>query len=361
MRYFILSLCAVLLIAPLCSCAGRTAAGSDGSSLPDAVVGMSEDPAAAASGTTVGSGEKPGSAAGTTGKISAAVTHPAASATAREQAPTAAPTVTSAAAPSGAPSDAPTGAATGQPRKVPPVDGCGRDAARRILEDAGFTVRIVVQPAAGVAAGAVIRQQPGSGETLPAGGTVTIVCARDAVSAADELTPTGDRNAVWRMPDLIGRDFALCGTLIARGDVDWTVAELIDDPSVPTYGVIRQDPAPGAQVRYGDRLSLTVSYPRLRGIKRLTPDTLVLRKGETAQIDYQILLPEPLTDAVLLPYPAAYDGSVLRLTDTVDLGGGCQTVRLQGLAPGRTKVTLSFRNVTGGPQIVVTTTVTVTE
>lgn len=361
MRYFILSLCAVLLIAPLCSCAGRTATGSGGSSLPDAVVGMSEDPAAAASGTTVGSGEKPGSAAGTTGKTSAAVTHPAASATAREQAPTAAPTVTSAAAPSGAPSDAPTGAATGQPRKVPSVGGCGRDAARRILEDAGFTVRIVVQPAAGVAAGAVIRQQPGSGETLPAGGTVTIVCARDAVSAADELTPTGDRNAVWRMPDLIGRDFALCGTLIARGDVDWTVAELIDDPSVPTYGVIRQDPAPGAQVRYGDRLSLTVSYPRLRGITRLTPGTLVLKKGETAQIDYQILLPEPLTDVVLLSYPAAYDGSVIRLTDTIDRGGGRQTVRLQGLAPGRTKVTLSFRNVTGGPQLVVTTTVTVTE
>ena len=44
-----------------------------------------------------------------------------------------------------------------------------------------------------------------------------------------------------------------------------------------------------------------------------------------------------------------------------DRGGGRQTVRLQGLAPGRTKVTLSFRNVTGGPQIVVTTTVTVTE
>lgn len=357
MRYFILSLCAVLLIAPLCSCAGRTATGSGGSSLPDAVVGMSEDPAAAASGTTVGSGEKPGSAAGTTGKTSAAVTHPAASATAREQAPTAASTAASTVTST----TAPTNATTGQPRRVPSVDGCGRDAARRILEDAGFTVRIVVQPAAGVAAGAVIRQQPGSGETLPAGGTVTIVCARDAVSAADELTPTGDRNAVWRMPDLIGRDFALCGTLIARGDVDWTVAELIDDPSVPTYGVIRQDPAPGAQVRYGDRLSLTVSYPRLGGIKRLTPDALVLKKGETAQIDYQILLPEPLTDAVLLPYPAAYDGSVIRLTDTVDLGGGRQTVRLQGLAPGRTKVTLSFRNVTGGPQIVVTTTVTVTE
>lgn len=245
MRYFILSLCAVLLIAPLCSCAGRTAAVSDGSSLPDAVVGTSEDPAAAASGTTVG--------------------------------------------------------------------------------------------------------------------TVTIVCARDAVSAADELTPTGDRNAVWRMPDLIGRDFALCGTLIARGDVDWTVAELIDDPSVPTYGVIRQDPAPGAQVRYGDRLSLTVSYPRLGGINRLTPGTLVLKKGETAEIGYQILLPEPLTDVVLLPYPAAYDGSIIRLTDTTDRGGGRQTVRLQGLAPGRTTVTLSFRNVTGGPQLTVTTTVTVTE
>ena len=57
----------------------------------------------------------------------------------------------------------------------------------------------------------------------------------------------------------------------------------------------------------------------------------------------------------------AYDGSVIRLTDTTDRGGGRQTVRLQGLAPGRTKVTLSFRNVTGGPQIVVTTTVTVTE
>lgn len=241
------------------------------------------------------------------------------------------------------------------------MDGCGRDAARRILEDAGFTVRIVVQPAAGAAAGAVIRQQPETGEALPAGGTVTVVCARAAVSPADELPSTGDRDAVWRMPDLIGQDFALCGTLIAHGDVDWTLAELIDDPSVPTYGVIRQDPAPGAQVRCGDRLSLSVSYPRLRGITRLTPDTLVLRKGETAEIGYQILLPEPLTDAVLLPYPAAYDGSVIRLTDTVDLGSGRQTAHLQGLAPGRTKVTLSFRNVTGGPQICVTTTVTVTE
>ena len=109
------------------------------------------------------------------------------------------------------------------------------------------------------------------------------------------------------------------------------------------------------------RLSLTVSYPRLGGINRLTPGTLVLKKGETAEIGYQILLPEPLTDVVLLPYPAAYDGSIIRLTDTTDRGGGRQTVRLQGLAPGRTKVTLSFRNVTGGPQIVVTTTVTVTE
>lgn len=351
MRCFILSICAVLLIASLCSCAGQIPAVSDGSSSADTAVGM-PDLAAVADGT----GEKPDSAA-TAGQTSAAATYPAASASAREQAPTAASTAASTVASTTAPTNAP----TGQPRRVPSVDGCGRDAARRILEDAGFTVRIVVQPAAGVAAGAVIRQQPETGEVLPAGGTVTVVCARAAVSPADELPPTGDRDAVWRMPDLIGQDFALCGTLIAHGDVDWTLAELIDDPSVPTYGVIRQDPAPGAQVRYGGRLSLTVSYPRLRGITRLTPDTLVLRKGETAEIGYRILLPEPLTDAVLLPYPAAYDGSVIRLTDTVDLGSGRQTVRLQGLAPGRTKVTFSFRNVTGGPQIGVTTTVTVTE
>lgn len=355
MRCFILSICAVLLIASLCSCAGQIPAVSDGSSPADAAVGMS-DLAAVADGTADGTDEKPDSAA-IAGQTSAAATYPVASASAREQAPTAASTAASTVASTTAPTNAP----TGQPRRVPSVDGCGRDAARRILEDAGFTVRIVVQPAAGVAAGAVIRQQPETGETLPAGGTVTVVCARAAVSPADELPPTGDRDAVWRMPELIGQDFALCGTLIAHGDVDWTLAELIDDPSVPTYGVIRQDPAPGAQVRCGDRLSLTVSYPRLRGITRLTPDTLVLRKGETAEIGYQILLPEPLTDAVLLPYPAAYDGSVIRLTDTVDLGGGRQTAHLQGLAPGRTKVTLSFRNVTGGPQIGVTTTVIVTE
>lgn len=299
MRCFILSICAVLLIASLCSCAGQIPTVSDGSSPADAAVGMS-DLAAVADGTADGTDEKPDSAA-IAGQTSAAATYPVASASAREQAPTAASTAASTVASTTAPTNAP----TGQPRRVPSVDGCGRDAARRILEDAGFTVRIVVQPAAGVAAGAVIRQQPETGETLPAGGTVTVVCARAAVSPADELPPTGDRDAVWRMPELIGQDFALCGTLIAHGDVDWTLAELIDDPSVPTYGVIRQDPAPGAQVRCGDRLSLTVSYPRLRGITRLTPDTLVLRKGETAEIGYQILLPEPLTDAVLLPYPAA--------------------------------------------------------
>ena len=50
MRCFILSICAVLLIASLCSCAGQIPAVSDGSSPTDAAVGMS-DLAAVADGT----------------------------------------------------------------------------------------------------------------------------------------------------------------------------------------------------------------------------------------------------------------------------------------------------------------------
>jgi serine/threonine-protein kinase len=61
------------------------------------------------------------------------------------------------------------------PEQVPSVVGKTEDAARKLIEDAGFKVSRVTDSSTKSKKGTVLQQSPSAGQTLDKGSTVTIV------------------------------------------------------------------------------------------------------------------------------------------------------------------------------------------
>lgn len=131
---------------------------------------------------------------------------------------------------------------------VPTVTGTLEEA-RRTLDSAGLATKPVEQYDEQVPAGSVVGTEPGAGEQVRKGGTVTVL-----VSRGSELTLA---------PDLAGRSVEEAEGLLAADDL--TVAP---DPAqeysetVPEGGVVSQVPAAGEQVRRGTEVAVVVSRGR---------------------------------------------------------------------------------------------------
>ncbi len=131
---------------------------------------------------------------------------------------------------------------------VPTVAGTAEEAGRT-LDSAGLAMKVVEQYDEQVAAGGVVGTQPGAGEQVRRGGTVTVL-----VSRGSEFTLA---------PDLAGRTLEEAGPLLATEDL--TVAP---DPAqefsetVPEGAVVSQVPAAGEQVRRGTEVAVVLSRGR---------------------------------------------------------------------------------------------------
>lgn len=131
---------------------------------------------------------------------------------------------------------------------VPTVSGTLEEA-RRTLASAGLAAEPVEQYDEQVPAGGVVGTEPGAGEQVRKGGTVTVL-----VSRGTEFTLT---------PDLAGKGVEEAGTVLAAEDL--TVAP---DPvqeyseTVPEGGIVSQVPAAGEQVKRGTEVVVVVSRGR---------------------------------------------------------------------------------------------------
>jgi beta-lactam-binding protein with PASTA domain/tRNA A-37 threonylcarbamoyl transferase component Bud32 len=131
---------------------------------------------------------------------------------------------------------------------VPTVAGTAEEAGRT-LDSAGLAMKVVEQYDEQVPAGTVVGTQPGAGDQVRKGGTVTVL-----VSRGSEFTLA---------PDLAGVGLEEAATRLAAEDL--TVAP---DPAqefsetVPEGGVVSQVPAAGEQVKRGTEVVVVLSRGR---------------------------------------------------------------------------------------------------
>lgn len=127
---------------------------------------------------------------------------------------------------------------------VPDVEGLEKPVARSRLAQTGLLLHEGdVRYSGDVPAGSVLEQSPKAGESVPAGSVVTVV-----VSAGADT---------FEMPDYVGESVLVArAELEARGvivEVEPTLSDAPHDTVVATF------PAPGAQVRTGSTVRLTIS------------------------------------------------------------------------------------------------------
>lgn len=125
--------------------------------------------------------------------------------------------------------------------KVPDVTGKPKADAQRILEQAGFKVKVVEAYSDAVAKGMVVSQDPSPGVSLDAGGTVTITVSKgpEQVTVPD-VTDMTEEDAIATLEAL--------GLLV---DAEYVVS--------PDVGIVlNQDPLPGTKVNKGSTVRLTV-------------------------------------------------------------------------------------------------------
>lgn len=125
--------------------------------------------------------------------------------------------------------------------KVPDVTGKTKADAQRILEQAGFKVKVTEAFSDAVAKGMVISQDPSPGVSLDAGGTVTITVSKgpDQVTVPD-VTDMTEEDAISTLEAL--------GLLV---DAEYVVS--------PDVGIVlNQNPLPGTKVNKGSTVRLTI-------------------------------------------------------------------------------------------------------
>jgi beta-lactam-binding protein with PASTA domain len=128
---------------------------------------------------------------------------------------------------------------------VPDVIGEGRNAAERVLRDAGFEVSTDEQNSSFEDEGRVITQDPGGGESVERGSDVTI-----AVGTGPETVG---------VPNVTGVNEVQAGQIL--GEVELVLGEVVEDYSdtVPEGSIISQDPGENESVEPGEAVDVTVS------------------------------------------------------------------------------------------------------
>lgn len=185
---------------------------------------------------------------------------------------------------------------------VPTVSGTLEEA-RRTLASAGLAAEPVEQYDEQVPAGGVVGTEPGAGEQVRKGGTVTVL-----VSRGTEFTLT---------PDLAGRSVEDAEGVLAAEDL--TVAP---DPAqeysetVPEGGIVSQVPAAGEQVKRGTEVVVVVSrgrepipVPAVTGQERAAAEQAVTDAGLAPSVT------EEFSDTVaagLVISQAPADGTLFR-------------------------------------------------
>lgn len=185
---------------------------------------------------------------------------------------------------------------------VPTVSGTLEEA-RRTLASAGLAAEPVEQYDEQVPAGGVVGTEPGAGEQVRKGGTVTVL-----VSRGTEFTLT---------PDLAGKAVEEAGTVLAAEDL--TVAP---DPAqeysetVPEGRIVSQVPAAGEQVKRGTEVVVVVSrgrepipVPAVTGQERAAAEQAVTDAGLAPSVT------EEFSDTVaagLVISQAPADGTLFR-------------------------------------------------
>ena len=185
---------------------------------------------------------------------------------------------------------------------VPTVTGTLEEA-RSTLGSAGLASEPVEQYDEQVPAGTVVGTEPGAGEQIRKGGTVTVL-----VSRGSEFTLA---------PDLVGRGVEEAGTVLAAEDL--TVAP---DPAqefsetVPEGGIVSQAPAAGERVKRGTEVVVVVSrgrepipVPAVTGQDRAAAEQALTDAGLSPSVT------EEFSDAVaagLVISQAPADGTLFR-------------------------------------------------
>jgi hypothetical protein len=133
---------------------------------------------------------------------------------------------------------------------VPDVSGVAVAEARTRLEAVGLVAEITERRFSSELEGTVLAQTPAKGSSLNKGDSVNLV-----VSAGSEDFP---------MPDVIGQDVTAATKALEDKGLVVSVETLVSDAASDT--VLASTPAPGAQVRTGDRVVLQVAAPTAPGV-----------------------------------------------------------------------------------------------
>jgi beta-lactam-binding protein with PASTA domain len=125
---------------------------------------------------------------------------------------------------------------------VPGVTTLTRSAARRTLENAGFSVSVVLRSSDTVSSGRVIEQDPSAGVNAQPGSTVTIVVSTGPASVA--------------VPDVVGDTQATAVNALTAAGFKSRIAFQTGGGTVGT--VVAQSPAAGTKAASGSTVVITV-------------------------------------------------------------------------------------------------------
>src|SRR4051794_24724285 len=129
--------------------------------------------------------------------------------------------------------------------QVPDVKGLNQDAARKAMTDAGLTVgNVDSQDAAGVAAGLVIKTDPGAGDEVARDTPVTLILASGNVT----------------VPNVVGKSIKDARKLLNEQGLN---VDTVKAPSaeVAPGTVTAQNPSPKSTVKVGSSVEVTIAEP----------------------------------------------------------------------------------------------------
>jgi len=155
---------------------------------------------------------------------------------------------------------------------VPQITNRPTDEARRMLQRSGLEMDIKEeQEAAGHDEGTVLEQDPPAGENVPTGGTVSVVIA----GPGRELT----------VPDVTGQT----ADEMREGLESMNLEVIIQETWSAEAGgmVMSQEPQPGATVRAGDRITLTVSTGSDIALEANLDDRILLKGAVLEQNTFE--------------------------------------------------------------------------
>jgi beta-lactam-binding protein with PASTA domain len=153
---------------------------------------------------------------------------------------------------------------------VPAVVGLQQQLAIKRLTDAGYSVKVIVEPGSRPR-GVVMSQAPGSGSQLGKGAIVTLhvsngrplgvttAPAKTTPATTPGTTPTTTAQAATvTVPDVVGQDMASgAGQIEAAGLVAET--DPVSSASATTGQIVQEAPAAGSQVKAGSIVQVQVA------------------------------------------------------------------------------------------------------